>query len=158
MHKFVCASQIFLCGTKIRYRRLEKGEIIQCGDQIDRCANPWKDEAKWEPAGNIGEPAPDPQYPSHRQYRRPVMPSGYDPMMQSMRRSRSDLPGVIGDVRACLCNGIDVPHGQALAVIDFLLEENAQQKDSIHGLRSALNSVMGVQVEPCLEPTAASEV
>ena len=56
------------------YRRLGKGEIIQEGDEIDRCVNPWKDDAVWEPVhpANIGEAAPDPQYPSHRQYRRPI--------------------------------------------------------------------------------------
>ena len=54
------------------YRRLEKGEIIKEGDEIDRCADSWRDDPVWEPAGNIGEPAPYPQYPSHRQYRRPL--------------------------------------------------------------------------------------
>lgn len=56
----------------MQYRRLEKGEIIQAGDEIDRCADAWRDEPKWEPVhpSNIGEPAPDPQYPAHRQYRR----------------------------------------------------------------------------------------
>ena len=57
------------------YRHLEKGEIIQEGDEIDRCSDPWRDEPIWEPAGNIGEPAPDPYYPSHRQYRRPTQPA-----------------------------------------------------------------------------------
>ena len=54
------------------YRHLKKGEIIQEGDEIDRCVDAWRDDPVWEPAGNIGEPAPDPQYPAHRQYRRPV--------------------------------------------------------------------------------------
>jgi hypothetical protein len=54
------------------WRRLAKDEIIQAGDEIDRCSNPWKDDAQWEPVhhANIGKPAPDPQYPSHSQYRR----------------------------------------------------------------------------------------
>jgi len=54
-------------------RRLEHGEIIQAGDEIDRCVDPWRDPPKWEPVhpADIGQPAPDPQYPSHRQYRRP---------------------------------------------------------------------------------------
>lgn len=56
----------------MEYRRLEKGEIIQEGDEIDRCVDAWRDDPVWEPAGNIGEPAPDPQYPAHRQYRRRV--------------------------------------------------------------------------------------
>lgn len=54
------------------YRILEKDEIIQEGDEIDRCADPWRDPPKWEPAGNIGEPAPDPKYPAHRVYRRKI--------------------------------------------------------------------------------------
>ena len=55
------------------YRRLKKGEIIQAGDEIDRCVDAWRDPPVWEPIhpDNIGEPAPDPQYPAHRQYRRP---------------------------------------------------------------------------------------
>lgn len=54
------------------YRRLDKGEVIQSGDEIDRCADAWRDDPKWEPVhpDNIGDVAPDPQYPSHRQYRR----------------------------------------------------------------------------------------
>lgn len=58
------------------YRRLEKDEIIQEGDEVDNCANPWKDDAKWVPATCIGERAPDPQYPAHRQYRRKITPGG----------------------------------------------------------------------------------
>ena len=57
----------------MNYRRLEKGEIIQEGDEADGCVDPWRDDPVWEPAGNIGEPAPDPQYPAHRQYRRPIL-------------------------------------------------------------------------------------
>jgi len=33
----------------MNYRRLEKGEIVHEGDEIDRCANPWHDDAVWEP-------------------------------------------------------------------------------------------------------------
>ena len=61
--------------SELSYRRLGHGEIIKPGDEIDRCCDPWRDDPVWEPAGNIGEPAPDPQYPSHRQYRRPVAAS-----------------------------------------------------------------------------------
>ena len=57
---------------KTFYRRLEYGEIIQHGDEIDLCGNPMKEFPIWEPAGNIGEPAPDPKYPSHGQYRRRI--------------------------------------------------------------------------------------
>lgn len=57
------------------FRRLEKGEVIREGDEVDGCADPWRDDPRWEPAHNIGEPAPDPQYPAHRQYRRRVAES-----------------------------------------------------------------------------------
>ena len=54
------------------YRLLDKGEIIEAGDEIDRCANPWKDWPKWELVhpSDVGRTAPDPQFPAHRQYRR----------------------------------------------------------------------------------------
>ena len=54
------------------YRRLEKDEIIQEGDEIDNRVDTWLDDPLWEPAKNIGERAPDPRYVSHTQYRRPV--------------------------------------------------------------------------------------
>lgn len=55
------------------YRLLEKGEIIQEGDEIDACRDPWRDNALWVPVTScIGEPAPDPQFVAHRQYRRKV--------------------------------------------------------------------------------------
>lgn len=61
----------------MEYRRLEKGEIIQEGDEIDRCVDAWRDDPVWEPVhpANIGDAAPDPQYPAHRQFRRPVRTS-----------------------------------------------------------------------------------
>lgn len=55
-----------------KYRRLEKGEIIQEGDEWDACRDPWRDAADWQPATCIGDPAPDPQFVAHRQYRRPI--------------------------------------------------------------------------------------
>jgi len=54
------------------YRFLEKGETIQEGDEVDACADPWRDNPVWRPAKCIGQPAPDPKYPSHRIYRRKV--------------------------------------------------------------------------------------
>lgn len=60
--------------SEVKYRRLEKGETIKIGDEIDRCVDPWRDNAVWEPIHplSVGTVAPDPQYPSHRQYRRRV--------------------------------------------------------------------------------------
>lgn len=56
----------------MKYRRLEKDEIIRDGDEIDRCVNPWHDDPKWEPVhpDDVGRLSPDPQFVSHRQYRR----------------------------------------------------------------------------------------
>ena len=59
------------------YRLLEKGEIIQAGDEVDACRDGWRDNAEWEPAKHcIGEPAPEPRFPSHRKYRRLVAKDG----------------------------------------------------------------------------------
>jgi hypothetical protein len=55
-----------------KYRTLEKGEIIQEGDKCDACRDPWRDDPVWVSAKNIGEAAPDPAYPAHTIYRRPV--------------------------------------------------------------------------------------
>ena len=57
-----------------RYRSLKKNEVIKAGDDIDRCCDPLRDDAIWQPVheDDIGRVAPDPQYPSHRQYRRKI--------------------------------------------------------------------------------------
>jgi hypothetical protein len=71
-------------------------------------------------------------------------PSGYGVMIEAMRQRAVDVPGVVNDIRECLRREIDVPPGQSLAAIDYLIEVNEQLRDSIHGLRSALDSTMGV--------------
>lgn len=138
----------------MQYRRLEKGEIIKKGDQVNACEQYWKDNPKWiEVSFQVGEVTPDPAWPANRQYRRPVYPSGYEVMLEAMRRStetsarclKVDAPALVVDVRNCLLREIDVPHGQAAAVIDYLLEVIEQLRDSNHGLRSALDSMMGVK-------------
>lgn len=57
------------------YKYLEKDEIIQDGDEVDRCNDPWKDFPKWEPVhpSDIGKGAPDPRYPAHRLFRRKIV-------------------------------------------------------------------------------------
>ena len=54
------------------YRRLEQGEPIEVGDERDMCNDAWRDAAYWVPVTpiEVGTLAPDPQYVSHRQYRR----------------------------------------------------------------------------------------
>lgn len=56
------------------YRILKHGEIVQEGDEYDFCANPWKDMPKWRKVlpSEIGLSVPDPQYPAHRIFRRPI--------------------------------------------------------------------------------------
>ena len=54
----------------VKYRRLAEGETIREGDEVDSCADGWRDEAIWKPTTCVGQKAPDPQYASHRQYRR----------------------------------------------------------------------------------------
>ena len=55
------------------YRRLEKGEIIQEGDEWDACRDGWRDEAIWtvvtKDFPGLGKPAPDPKYPAHTIFR-----------------------------------------------------------------------------------------
>ena len=53
----------------MNYMILEKGEIIKIGDECD-VSNGWKSDPEWVPAKCIGEPAQDPDYISHRIYRR----------------------------------------------------------------------------------------
>jgi len=75
-------------------------------------------------------------------------PNGYGVMLAAMRQRAVDVPGVVDDIRECLRREIDVPHGQTLAAIDYLIEVNGQLRDSIHGLRSALNSTMNFNQGP----------
>jgi hypothetical protein len=51
-----------------QFRRLEMGEIVLATDEIyDDHKREWV-EPKW----SVGEPAPDPAYTSHRQFRREI--------------------------------------------------------------------------------------
>lgn len=47
-----------------KYRQLQKGELIEATDEIR------SDDGSWKPATRVGKEAPDPNYTSHRQYRR----------------------------------------------------------------------------------------
>lgn len=59
-----------LKGKIVEYRRLQKDEIIQEDDEVDGCGDGWRDDPVWEKTTCVGERAPDPRYPSHRQHRR----------------------------------------------------------------------------------------
>jgi len=53
-----------------KYRMLEEGEIIQEDDEVE-VSSGWNADVDWRPALHcIGEPAPNPNYPAHRMYRR----------------------------------------------------------------------------------------
>jgi hypothetical protein len=56
------------------YYYLKKGEIIQEGDECDVCNDGWRDDPVWKKTTCVGQLAPDPQYPSHRVYRRLIQP------------------------------------------------------------------------------------
>ena len=71
-----------------QYRYLKKDEVIQAGDETDSSADGYNDSPVWVTVhpGNVGGLAPDPQYSSHRQYRRPTPTTGGNKM------SNDDLP------------------------------------------------------------------
>ena len=65
------------------YRILEPGEIIRVGDEVDNCADNWRDEPKWEPTICAGQVVPT-RAPAHRVYRRL---KSRDPAMPAARRA-----------------------------------------------------------------------
>ena len=54
------------------YRILEFNEIIQEGDEVDMCDDPWRESPLWKPTIFIGGRVPDPRFPAHRIYRRRI--------------------------------------------------------------------------------------
>lgn len=55
----------------MNYYYLKKGEIIEPGDEIEISNDGWRGAPVWVKADRtIGQPAPDPDYVSHRKYRR----------------------------------------------------------------------------------------
>ncbi len=99
-----------------QYRMLAAGEIIMEGDEVDACRDGWRDEPRWQPAREcIGQPAPDPVYPSHRVYRRKV---------RELARPMTTTDAAIGVAHAIwrvsrVCNGRkdwDAAHGRFFAM------------------------------------------
>ena len=64
-------------GVRLRaaYRTLNYLEEICQGDEVDACRDPMRDAPQWVPATNVGDVSPDPAYPAHRIYRRPLHPN-----------------------------------------------------------------------------------
>ena len=64
---------MFTCTTKEKkmenYYYLKKGEIVEEGDEVE-VSSSLSSPAKWQKTKCVGWEAPDPQYPSHRTYRR----------------------------------------------------------------------------------------
>lgn len=57
--------------SSVKWRRLNKGEIVEAGDWVDACSDGWRDDPVWKLAGrSVGKPAPDPRFPAHRIFRR----------------------------------------------------------------------------------------
>lgn len=63
------------------YYHLQKGDIIREGDEVDACADSWRDLAKWVPVhpDSVGQPAPDPAYVAHPTYRRRTVLANPEP-------------------------------------------------------------------------------
>ena len=59
----------------MKYYYLKKGDIIKTEDEVDLCNDGWRDAPKWVTTTCVGDVAPDPQYPSHRKYRRVIKDS-----------------------------------------------------------------------------------
>jgi len=57
-----------------KYYYLKEGDTIQDGDEVEM-SNDIHAVAKWVPANCIGQKAHDPNYPSHRMYRRLLLPT-----------------------------------------------------------------------------------
>lgn len=59
-------------GCIVDYVYLKKGDIIMPGDEVE-VSNSFNDPPRWVRATNeIGSTAPDPSFPAHRIYRRPI--------------------------------------------------------------------------------------
>ena len=71
------------------YYKLEEGEIIRKGDEVEISAN-YNDNAKWVVGNpkNIGSKAPNPNFISHRKYRRPLTLENYWAANSSHERQR----------------------------------------------------------------------
>jgi len=57
-----------------RYRLLKEGERVRESDEVDSCNDGWRDPPKWVSVSkhSVGTAAPNPNYPSHRRFRRRI--------------------------------------------------------------------------------------
>ena len=56
-----------------QYRHLTKGELIREGDEVNACRNGYRDDLVWiKVKHRIGDPAPDPDFIGHSQFRRKI--------------------------------------------------------------------------------------
>jgi hypothetical protein len=87
---------------KIQYRLLKAGEIIEATDEVDACADGWRDDPVWRPASCVGERAPDPRYPSHRIYRRRIVPLLHDAQCCDCGKVTATCATEVDGARICL--------------------------------------------------------
>jgi len=71
------------------YYYLKKGETINEGDEVEMSSK-YNEPAKWVLGNpkNIGGQAPDPQYMSHRKYRREITLDSYMSAISSDQRMK----------------------------------------------------------------------
>lgn len=118
-----------------RYRRLDEGEIIMEGDEVDVCNDGWRDEPKWVPATyGIGKPAPCPDYPSHRVYRRLKEIDRLRDENERLREEVSKRDGLLCRWRAAYpathdIHGAVLPwHQDTLAILGFPLLVDSEEE------------------------------
>lgn len=120
------------------YRRLNAGEIIQEGDEVDASADGWRDEPEWKPTNNIGQPAPDPAFPAHRQYRRLELTDYAETMDRLKDPEGWDIPGIIADAAERV--RVSTDEGSVLAVIDTLVFRIREIREIARGDKHAFPS------------------
>ena len=80
----------------MEYYYLKKDEVIKKGDEVDACGDAWRDDPVWVPAVHtVGQRAPDPQYVSHRQYRRPIKRNADSSANSAMMPCRYHVKGAV---------------------------------------------------------------
>ena len=81
------------------YFYLAEGETIRSGDEVEMSMK-YNDPPKWEPAKSIGATAPNPNYISHRVYRRELTIHNYINAESDQQKNRivEALFGVIDSI------------------------------------------------------------
>jgi hypothetical protein len=132
----------------MEYRTLQKGEIVRGGDETDRCADAWRDAAKWEPVkeSEVGTIASDPQYPSHRLFRRRVLSFEFfkdEGTWEAFSQVHDQMDAFRWIIKVCRDGKFDVNESDTelcngVAAFDTLAEAKAfcqkTEEELVHGL------------------------